>query len=78
MDLRAAQMPSGRAIIDINAIFGGCELIVPDGWRVTVQAVGLFGGVEDKTVSPRPVEGVVIPELIITGAAVFGGLTIRN
>ena len=78
VDLRGAQMPAGRAVFDVNTIFGGCEMIVPDSWKVTVQAMGVFGGVEDKTVQPRPVEGVQIPELIVTGAAVFGGIAIRN
>jgi hypothetical protein len=71
-------MPSGRAVLDVNTIFGGCELIIPDGWRLTVNAMGIFGGVEDKTVTPTPREGVRIPELVLTGAAIFGGIGVRN
>jgi predicted membrane protein len=78
IDLRAAQMPSARAVIDVNTIFGGCEILVPDSWTVNAQAAGIFGGVEDKTVHPRPMEGVPAPELVVTGTALFGGITIRN
>lgn len=78
LDLRGAQMPSGRAVFDVNAIFGGCEIHIPDGWHLNVQATGIFGGVDDKTIPPRPVEGVQIPELVLTGMALFGGIGIRN
>jgi len=78
IDLRGAQIPSGRAVVEINAIFGGVELIVPESWRVGVRGTGIFGAFEDKTIPPRPDVGVTPPELIVTGSAIFGGATVRN
>ena len=78
IDLRGAQIPSGRAVVEINAIFGGVELTVPENWRVAVRGTGIFGAFEDKTIPPRPDVGVTPPELIVTGSAIFGGATVRN
>jgi predicted membrane protein len=79
IDLRGAQIPaSGRAVVDINSIFGGVELIVPENWRIAVRGIGIFGAFEDKTIPPRPDVGVVLPELVVTGSAIFGGATVRN
>lgn len=78
IDLRGAQIPSGRAVVEINSIFGGVELLVPEGWRVAVRGTGIFGAFEDKTIPPRPDVGVTPPELIVTGSAIFGGATVRN
>jgi hypothetical protein len=78
IDLRGAQIPSGRAVIEINAIFGGVELTVPENWRVAVRGTGIFGAFEDKTIPPRPDVGVTPPELVVTGSAIFGGATVRN
>jgi hypothetical protein len=64
--------------LDINSIFGGVELIVPENWRIAVRGVGIFGAFEDKTIPPRPDVGVVLPELVVTGSAIFGGATVRN
>jgi predicted membrane protein len=79
IDLRKAQMPAGEAVIDINATFGGVEIRVPETWRVSVKGMGIFGGFEDKTVPPRPVEGAPPPpHLVVSGYAVFGGASVKN
>jgi predicted membrane protein len=78
IDLRGSQITSGRAVVEINSIFGGVEMIVPENWRVSVRGTGIFGAFEDKTIPPRPDVGVTPPELIVTGSAVFGGATVRN
>ena len=79
VDLRRARIASDKeAIIDINATFGGIDIKVPDTWIVIVKGQGIFGGYEDKTIPPRPQEGVTPPRLVITGFAIFGGITIKN
>ena len=78
LDLRGAEIPSGTATMELNSIFGGTEIIVPESWRVTMKGIGIFGGFEDKTIPPLSRPGVTTPELIITGSSVFGGATIRN
>lgn len=79
VDLREANMPPGKeVVVDANATFGGIELRVPYSWQVVMRGMGIFGGYEDKTVPPRREEGVTPPRLLITGYAVFGGVSIEN
>ncbi len=79
VDLRRARIASDKeAIIDINATFGGIDIKVPETWVVIVKGQGIFGGYEDKTIPPRPQEGVTAAKLVITGFAIFGGITIKN
>jgi hypothetical protein len=79
VDLRDANMPPGKeVVVDANATFGGIELRVPNSWQVVMRGMGIFGGYEDKTVPPRPVEGVTPPRLLVTGYAVFGGVNVEN
>jgi predicted membrane protein len=79
VDLRRAKIASDKeAIIDINATFGGIDIKVPETWLVIVKGQGIFGGYEDKTIPPRPQEGVTPPKLVITGFAIFGGIEIKN
>ena len=78
IDLRNATLANGKAVIDINAIFGGVEVRVPETWSVLMKGVGIFGGFEDKTMPPKAGETVAGPELTVTGAAIFGGASVRN
>jgi hypothetical protein len=80
VDMRRANIaaPGGEVVIDANATFGGIELRVPDTWLVVTRGMGIFGGYEDKTVPPRPAEGVTPPRLLVTGYAIFGGVSIEN
>ncbi|HVP45232.1 MAG TPA: DUF5668 domain-containing protein [Bryobacteraceae bacterium] len=79
VDLREANMPPGKeVVVDANATFGGIELRVPYSWQVVMRGMGIFGGYEDKTVPPRREEGVTPPRLVVTGYAVFGGVSIEN
>jgi hypothetical protein len=77
LDLRPAGLVSGAAI-DANAIFGGVEIRVPLNWAVEIRGTGIFGGYEDKTIHPTPDPLVPAPKLIVTGAAVFGGVSVSN
>ncbi len=78
VDLRGAKIaPDQPAVIDITAVFGGIEIDAPENCRVTVKGAPIFGAFEDKTRAPVIVPGVPVPELIVTGTAVFGGVTIR-
>jgi len=79
VDLREANISPGKeVVVDANATFGGIELRVPYSWEVVVRGMGIFGGYEDKTVPPRREEGVTPPRLLVTGYAVFGGVSIEN
>ncbi|MBZ5607435.1 MAG: cell wall-active antibiotics response protein [Acidobacteriia bacterium] len=78
LDLRRAAISVEKAVIDINAIFGGVEIRVPDNWNVLMKGAGIFGGFDDKTIHPKPDPNLKTPELVITGAAVFGGMSVTN
>lgn len=70
--------PDRRASLEANAVFGGIEITVPRTWKVIMKGAAVFGGCDDKTVPPRPEPGFEPSTLVITGAAVFGGVEIRN
>jgi hypothetical protein len=76
LDLRKAASTREEIVIDVNAIFGGIEVRVPENWSVTVRGAGIFGGYEDKTF--RAALDPKQPHLTVNGVAVFGGVTIQN
>jgi predicted membrane protein len=78
IDLRDAKISGEQAVIDVNATFGGVEIRVPETWSVVVKTVAIFGGVDDKTIPPKPDPNVPAPRLVLTGTAVFGGVSIKN
>jgi hypothetical protein len=80
LDLSGAAIssPDHRAILEANAVFGGIEIRVPRTWRVEKKGAAVFGGFEDRTFPPRPEPGVEPPTLVIRGAAVFGGIEVKN
>ena len=80
IDLTGASITSPQrvAYIKANAVFGGIEIMVPRTWKVDMRSAAVFGGCDDSTVPPRPEPGFAPVTLIITGGAVFGGISIRN
>lgn len=78
VDLRGSRIEIDQAVIDVNAMFGGVKIRVPDNWTVTVQGFGMFGAFEDKTIPPRVDPNVKAQHLIITGVSIFGGTSICN
>ena len=78
IDLRHAAIKAERAVIDLNLLFGGAEVRVPENWTVTVKGIGIFGTFDDKTLHAKPDPNVKQQELVITGAALFGGAKVEN
>jgi predicted membrane protein len=77
IDLRRAQIQGDSAEIEVTAVFGGFELRVPATWVVANEVVGIFGGTSDETAQPLP-EAPGVKRLVVRGAAVFGGVEIKN
>lgn len=75
IDLTDAKIAKTGAVITVNAVFGGGEIIVPQTMRISSQGSGLMGGWQDKFTSTADKDS---PELIIKGDAVFGGVEIKN
>ncbi len=78
LNLRKAQMQQPIANIDVFAWWGGGELLVPREWNVVVKTLPIMGGVDDKTEHPVSVDGAPVPQLVISGTLVMGGLEIKN
>jgi hypothetical protein len=76
LDLRRAQIAADTAVLDLTAILGGGEIIVPTSWIIDNQAQGLLGGYSDETHQDPPQPGA--KRLIIQGVSVFGGVAIKN
>ena len=53
---------------------GGIDIILPKNVNVKSNAVGIFGGVENKNYTVPGAEATVY----ITGAAIFGGVDIKS
>ena len=80
LDLTEANMQTDDATLEVNAIFGGAEIRVPDSWQVSYCGAPIFGGVDDKTRLRRSEEPADAKRKVlnITGAVIFGGLEIKN
>jgi predicted membrane protein len=73
IDLRSASI-QGEAVIQVTAVMGSIEIMVPNDWVVILTGVPILGGIEDHTVPPKE----STKRLVISGAAVMGGVEIRN
>jgi len=78
IDLRKAAITRDEILIEVNAIFGGVEVRVPETWNVVVRGAGIFGGYEDKTIDSRVAPEGKPVHVIVNGFAIFGGVTIQN
>ena len=78
IDLREAKMAGGEVRLDVFAMFGGSDIIVPEDWEVVVKGLPLFGGLDDKTGNPPREAGEEPPTLVIKYLAMFGGVDVKN
>lgn len=77
LDLRDATIAPEGARIEATALFGGAEVVVPEGWALEVASTPIFGGVDNRTVNPgKAADGQ--PTLHVNATAVFGGVGIKN
>lgn len=77
LDLRDALPAAQGASINATVAFGGIDILVPKGWRISVRSTPIFGGLDDKTDhSEPPAEDA--PSLHIDAMTVFGGVAIKH
>ena len=76
LDLRKTTLPEGDTILEVNAVFGGVVITVPQDWLIEIKVDAVFGGVNDTQLSNENTDNS--RKLIITGACVFGGLELKN
>lgn len=77
LDLRHAQLAPEGANVDATVMFGGIDVLVPQGWRIELSGVPIFGGFEDKTRSDQPLPADA-PVLRINTVVLFGGLAVKH
>jgi predicted membrane protein len=81
LDFRDAEIEGDEAVLEVNAIFGGAEIRVPDHWKVEQRGQTLFGGYTDSTrLSSTAADANASSRktLIITGSILFGGVEVTN
>jgi predicted membrane protein len=69
---------NGVITIEVMAIFGGAEIVVPSNWAIKVDISTVFGGVEDKRPMELTTKNNLEKLLILKGACVFGGVEIKS
>jgi predicted membrane protein len=77
LDFRDADIEN-EAILEVNCVFGGVEIRVPETWHVHSRNLPVFGGYEDKTRHPNNPAVGSPKTLIVTGMVIFGGIEIKN
>ena len=76
LDLRDAHIDQ-EASVDALALFGGVDVVVPEGWRVSLGGTPIFGGCEDKTEGDGELPADA-PLLKVHATAIFGGVDVKN
>jgi predicted membrane protein len=75
LDFTQAGLADNKATIELTAIFGGIEVLVPNDWEVVVDSSSIFGGVEDKHKAVPPAETKAT--LFVRATAMFGGIEVK-
>ena len=76
LDLTGAAIAGDTAVLYVSALYGGSTIKIPPTWNVEVHGAGIFGGFGDQTIHPPALPGT--KQLIVKGAAIFGGVAIKN
>jgi predicted membrane protein len=75
VDLRDAVIDPDGATLEVNALFGGGNLVVPEDWNIETRVIGLGGIGDGRTKIERSPDA---PTLRVEGQALFGGWGITS
>ena len=76
LDLRDAEITDRPAQVNAVALFGGVEVVVPREWNVRMDVLPVLGGAaDDRARTERRNEDL---DLIVTGFAAFGGVSVTD
>lgn len=73
LDLTAADLGEGPAVVEIVAVWGHVLIRVPIGWEVAGGVTPIMGGVEIKTKGARGGR-----QLIVRGLVLMGGVEVKS
>jgi predicted membrane protein len=74
LDLSGAGIGSEPAVLDVFAMWGGIEIIVPDDWEIVSDVTPVMAGFEARggaNADPKK-------RLVVRGAAIMAGIDVRN
>ncbi len=74
LDLRGATLDPAGGTLTVRSIFGGMQLVVPEGWPIHVRSRGVLGGVGSE--ATKATDGT--PALTIEAFSLFGGIGITT
>jgi hypothetical protein len=75
LDLREAAPIEGQVVLNVFALMGGFEILMPDTWSLIIEATPFMGGIDDKTRTPANPSA---PRLVLRGFVMMGGVDIKN
>jgi hypothetical protein len=75
IDLRDATLDPAGATLNVRAVFGGAQIVVPESWQVDSRVIGIGGLGDGRARIERPADA---PRLTIDGIAVFGGFGVSS
>jgi predicted membrane protein len=75
LDLRRATMVGEEVVIDVLALMGGVDILIPESWTVDAKVLPVMGGLGDHT---HPIVSGKPQRLVIRGLALMGGVEVKN
>ncbi len=75
IDLRQCSILTGPAVFDVFALMGGIDLYVPGDWTIRNEGIAILGAIEDNR---KETAGNASKVLVLRGAAIMGGIEIKN
>lgn len=76
LDVRDVSLEQRPARVNAVAAFGGVDVAVPRDWNVQLDVLPILGGASDDR--PRREHASDEIDLVVTGFAVFGGVTVSD
>jgi hypothetical protein len=73
LDLRRARFATDEVRLDLVAVMGGIEVVVPDEVERDARGIGLMGGFETPPTRARP----GARRVVVRGVAFWGGVRVR-
>ena len=78
LDLTGSQLGEGVQVLNVQALFGGVELILPEDWTIEIRGIPIFGGIEDKRNKQVRSDAEAGAKLLINTFVAFGGIELKN
>lgn len=77
LDLHDATLAGGQAVVNVLAVMGGFQILVPAHWNVVLQVSPFMGGAADKRRVPATLDPDA-PRLTVRGFLLMVGVEIKD